>query len=48
MRTVNTELRLEMTLEQSERHILDRFQQALESLSAERAGLRSLLKVGRY
>lgn len=39
MRAVNTELRLEVALEQTERRILDRFQQALESLSAERANL---------
>ncbi len=37
MRAVNTELRLEVALEQTEHRILDRFQQAQESLSAEQS-----------
>lgn len=39
MRAVDTELRLELALEQSERQILDRFQQAVENLGAEQADL---------
>ena len=39
MRAVNTELRLEVALEQTEHRVLDRFQRAVESLSAEHSDL---------